>query len=70
MKNTKGLNRFMSTFSGMLYIGKAIQSHHPSMGNDEVYMIESKGLNLEFTQMEAIRIANDILKQFGEKDGN
>lgn len=70
MKNSKGLNRFVSTFSGVLYIGKATPNHHPSMGNDEVYKIESKGLNLEFTQTEAIQIANDILKQFGEKDGN
>lgn len=70
MKNVKGLNRFMSVFSGMLYIGKATQNHHPSMGDVEVYLIESKGLNLEFTPTEAIDIANDILKHFGEKDGN
>jgi hypothetical protein len=66
MKNTKGLERVITVFAGMVYAGKNLFRHH-AVYEEEVFIIENKENKIIFTKAEALKIAKMIQLTFSDK---
>jgi hypothetical protein len=66
MKNSKGLERVITVFSGMVYAGKKMLRHH-EVYEESVFIIENQSNKITFTKDEALKIANMIQLTFSDK---